>query len=224
MIGPPFTVTATSEFTLIDLSHLIPDLRIVLDAPKWFMREGGLALNLFIGDLRLLSLAFSFYEAGRAIVPFIGALQGRDVPNALDYYRDITKAAHGMRPRDLVIEIFRMICSRLGIAEFQAVSDEFRHHRHDFFRTSAAKSGSINYDEAWTERGGIRAAETHYSFQVSAKRRDLATLPSKKRAMYRRRYEMLDLLQSRIDLALSSTVARDVSASSSSRSSVRQRP
>ena len=46
--------------TLLDLSDVATNLRVVLDQPKWFMREGLFVINLFALDARIYSLAFSF--------------------------------------------------------------------------------------------------------------------------------------------------------------------
>ena len=44
-------------------------------APFWFMREGELVLNLFQGDLRIASIAFTLCHGGELCI-FIGAVQG----------------------------------------------------------------------------------------------------------------------------------------------------
>ena len=84
---------------------------MVIDQAKWFMREGQLVINLFVGEVRMFSLAFSLGRDGGERTAFVGAVQGRDIEGVADEYRDLTKAAHGMRPRDLLFEIFRMLCS-----------------------------------------------------------------------------------------------------------------
>lgn len=47
------------SLTLCDLASYSPGCRLVLDRPIWFKREGELVLNLFQGDLRVASLAFT---------------------------------------------------------------------------------------------------------------------------------------------------------------------
>ncbi|MCU7816548.1 MAG: VirK/YbjX family protein [Candidatus Thiodiazotropha sp. (ex Rostrolucina anterorostrata)] len=51
-----------------------------------------LVINLYIGDSRIFSLAFSFYqyESGE-IDAIIGAIQGRKSSNIKEIYHDITK-------------------------------------------------------------------------------------------------------------------------------------
>ncbi|MFV0293329.1 MAG: DUF535 family protein, partial [Paracoccus sp. (in: a-proteobacteria)] len=45
----PFPFAAQDRLVLIDLNDIYPELRIVMDQPPWFMREGGLTISLFVG-------------------------------------------------------------------------------------------------------------------------------------------------------------------------------
>jgi uncharacterized protein VirK/YbjX len=177
---------------LLDLGDVCEGLNVIVDQPVWFMREGQLAINLFLGDVRMYTLAFSLFHHDNAIAAFIGAIQGRDIEGALGEYRELTKAAHGMRPRDLLIEVFRMFCVELGVSEIFAVSDEYRHHRDQrYFGQLSTKKFSANYNEVWVDRGAVRVDPMFFQLDVGEPERDLTTIPSKKRGMYRRRFEML---------------------------------
>src|SRR5262249_45950402 len=96
------------ERVLVDLTMIREGLRAIIDQPKWFIREGQLVLNLFLGEDRIYSLAFSFFRQLGCLAVFVGAIQGRDIPQINDTYRELTKLSHGMRPRDLLIEMLRM--------------------------------------------------------------------------------------------------------------------
>jgi uncharacterized protein VirK/YbjX len=166
----------------------------MLEQPKWLVREGMLTLSLFCGDHRAYSLAFSlFREAGR-IGMFIGGLQGRSTEGALQRYKDLTKDFHGVRPRDLLLDCLRMLVPAFGAERIFAVSDSHRYIRHPYFRGSA-RSDHADYDEVWKDRGGTRVDETKFELPVALLSRPLEDVPSRKRALYRRRAEMLDSLQ-----------------------------
>jgi uncharacterized protein VirK/YbjX len=178
---------------LLDLGHVYENLHIVLDQPIWFMREGQLVINLFLGNVRIFSLAFSLaYEADN-LVAYVGAMQGRNIDGLLDRYREITKAMHGMRPRDFLFELFRAFCRSQGITKIYAVSDASRHHRSSYFGTKA-KDGelTLNYDEIWLERGGIVHNDDFYVLSAVPQVKNLEEIASKKRSMYRKRYEFLE--------------------------------
>jgi uncharacterized protein VirK/YbjX len=181
---------------LEDLCDLLPGLRVVLDQPKWFMREGQLCLNIFVHDTRLFSLAFSF-GARPTLSAFIGAIQGRDIDGVLEVYKQITSALHGMRPRDFLIEAFLCLCRTAGIERVYAVSDANRHHRSSYFGR-APRAFSLNYDEVWRERGGSQQREDFFVLPIEGTKRDLSSVPSKRRSMYRKRYELMDRFEADI--------------------------
>ena len=58
-----------------NLEFVAPGLRIVLDKASWFLREGELAINLFVEGERLYTLAFTLgqAEAGRVTLGRAGA-------------------------------------------------------------------------------------------------------------------------------------------------------
>jgi uncharacterized protein VirK/YbjX len=69
-LGYEFPITP-AEMELANLNEIHEGLRIVVDQPKWFMREGELAYNLFIGEERVFTLAFSFSHWNQATVAVI---------------------------------------------------------------------------------------------------------------------------------------------------------
>lgn len=184
---------------LLDLGDLQPGLRVVLDQPRWFTREGPLVLNLFDGEARIYSLCFSFGGDAEAPDVYIGAIQGGNRDGLLDAYRDLTKALHGLRPRDLLIELLRMLCRGAGVRRLHAVADANRQHRAAYFGDAKAATLGLDYDAIWTERGGVAGEDGFFELPLQAPPRPLEDVPSKKRATYRRRQEMLQALQARID-------------------------
>ncbi len=184
---------------LLNLGDVYDNLHVVLDQPIWFMREGQLVINLFLDNVRIFSLAFSFARESGEVVAYVGAMQGRNIDGLLDTYREITKVMYGMRPRDFLFELFRAFCRALGVTKILAVSDESRHHRSSYFGNKA-KDGelTLNYDEIWLERGGIPKNADFYEFNVAPYVKNLDEVPSKKRSMYRRRYEFLEATETRM--------------------------
>lgn len=186
---------------LIQLNDLMPGLRLVLDQSMWFMREGQLVLNLFIAETRVFSLAFSLRKS-EVLTAYLGAIQGRSIEGALEIYRDMTHAMSGMRPRDFLVELFRMLCASIGVKTILAVSDASRHHRHPYFGNKFNESTALNYDEIWRERGGSVVDEDFFSLPIDAQRRSLESISSKKRSMYRARYENLARIETELNTRL----------------------
>lgn len=197
-MGAPWDLAPGDALSLLDLDELSGGLRVVLDQPQWFMREGQLALNLFAGEVRLFTLAFSFGFDADGITAYVGAIQGGNTTGIQEEYKDLTKSLHGMRPRDFLVELFRTFCRCLDIPRIHAVADAARQHRSKYFGAAKAATLILNYDEIWRERGGVKADDGFFILSCTAPVRNLDDVPSKKRAMYRRRYELLFELENKL--------------------------
>lgn len=200
-LGPPFLFDCDERLVLLDLAEIMPGLRLVLDQPIWFLREGGLVLNLFIDSFRAFSIAFSLRrEAEGELTAWIGGIQGRNRDDMLETYRNLTKLMHGLRPRDFLLEALKMLLRKIGVARLYAVSDAARHHRHPYF--GGAKQSTQDYDEIWADRGGVAISASFFELPMTAERRDEATIKPNKRSMYRKRFEFLDGLEGALLAAL----------------------
>jgi uncharacterized protein len=101
-----------------------------------------------------------------------------------------------MRPRDFLVDAFRSFVAILGVVQIFAVSDTGRHHHHSYFRGKVPDS--LSYNEIWRERGGTPFDPDFFELPVPPLRRKLDEIASKKRSMYRKRYEMLDDVESKL--------------------------
>lgn len=189
---------------LMPLDAVGPGFCLIVDKPRWFAREGVATVNLFHDNTRLFCLSFAIERRDDALIGVIGGIQGRKLPAILDTYRDFTKRAHGVRPRDFVVEAFRMLAQALGATRIEAVSDLCRHHRSAFFPEPVDRAMPLDYDEIWAERGGVPIDEAWWSIPLVRPQRD--DIPAKKRALYRARYAMLDQLAAAMPHAITAAV------------------
>src|SRR5262249_53535125 len=60
-IGRVVDFPVDSKILLLDLGDIRDGFQVVVDQPVWFIREGQLAINLFLGDVRMYTLAFSLF-------------------------------------------------------------------------------------------------------------------------------------------------------------------
>nr|WP_244216138.1 DUF535 family protein [Pseudomonas reidholzensis] len=193
--------------TLCDLSSYSPGCSLVLDRPVWFQREGELVLNLFQEEVRVASLAFSLCRLQGQLYLVIGAVQGIhkgiDSERSLAIYRDLTKDFEGLRPRSFLIEAIKCLARTVGAARIYAVGDAYRHHRHPYFGAEKAKELAGNYDVIWMENGAAPSErEDFFSIPLAPAKRSADDIAPKKRAMYRRRHELLDEVFARIAAAI----------------------
>jgi uncharacterized protein VirK/YbjX len=197
MLGGSAKIIAHATFEEVELARLeeqYAGLRLVLDKAMWFLREGEIVLNLFVNDQRFYSIAFTLgVDAGQPLI-LVGALQGSNVDAAQGVYRDITHALHGMRPRDFLMVALKLLCKELGIHRIWAVSSDNRQHNSPYFGGGHKEKVLVAYNEVWQEHGGTELENGFFEIPAIVSYKDMNEIPSRKRATYRRRYEMLDKL------------------------------
>lgn len=204
LLQGPAAIIATA--TLADVALATPHaeyagLKLVLEKAPWFLREGEIVLSLFVAEERLYSVAFTLGLEDGQTTAYIGALQGRNLPNAMEVYRDITHALHGMRPRDFLLYTHRLLCNAIGTHRLWAVCSEYRQHNGQYFGGSHQDKVAADYDEVWLEQGGTPLGNGFFELPITPRQKDMGEIPSRKRATYRRRYAMLDQLAGDIGAA-----------------------
>jgi uncharacterized protein VirK/YbjX len=197
MLDGRATILAHAMIEDVELARLdgvYAGLRLVLDKPEWFVREGEVVLNLFVNDLRYFSIAFTLGVDEDKPLIFVGALQGSNSDSALGVYRDLTHELHGMRPRDFLIVALKLLCMELDIHRIWAVSSDCRQHNSPYFGGVHKERVLLAYNNVWTEHGGLALANGFYEIPAVVRHKDMSEIPTRKRAVYRRRYVMLDKL------------------------------
>ena len=195
-------VSDTVPREIVSLNSFSPNTAIVLDKPRWFVREGEIVLNIFQNDLRIMSVAFSLADYHNEITLYVGGIQGihsrTPSEKSLEIIKQLTKDFNGLRPRSFVIAVLRMIATRIGATKILAIDQMHRHHWHPYFRSSIKSVSNTNYDEIWKDHEGTAGTDGFYQLKTSTARKDLSEVDSKKRSMYRKRFEMLDQIEHQI--------------------------
>jgi uncharacterized protein VirK/YbjX len=186
-------VTAGGSVVVADMDAISKGLKLVVDRAPWCFREGSLVFNQFLHDERLMSIAFSFGLQNGERVAYLGGVQGSNVDSALAKYREIAKDLQGMRSRDFLIKAFQFLAYQLGVKKVLCVSEAQRHHRHPYF---GDKGGvlHLNYDEIWLENNGVATPEGFHQLGLLPHVRPMEDIAAKNRALYRRRYALMDEL------------------------------
>lgn len=174
----------------------------LFSCPGRFDREGEITLVLRYQNEAIASLSFSLIkEAGQRTL-LIGGLQGPRKHVSNEVIREATKAAHGLFPKRIVMEVVCMLAQRCAAEKIIAVGDtthvfrslRYRHSKSDYFFAS--------YSEFWASLGGEGRKDGLYQLPLSLPRKALEEIASKKRAEYRRRYELLDALAQQVSAAV----------------------
>ncbi|HEY0210979.1 VirK/YbjX family protein [Acerihabitans sp.] len=149
-------------------------------------------------DVMLAEITFAF-TPGQGATLFIGGLQGarRDVEH--ETIQLATKSCHGLFPKRLALEAVMLLASNLGVARILAVGNGS--HMYQDLRYSCKKKRFLHadYDNFWLSLNGQSNEQGYFQLPLCIARKPLDTLPSKKRAEYRRRYDLLDQLTRQIN-------------------------
>ena len=148
------------------------------------------------GDV-LAEMTFTLLDYQNQRTLFIGGLQGgkRDLPH--EAIQNATKSCHGLFPKRLVMEAVCRFAERLHVDQILAVSNDVHIFRGERYQDKNKKILS-DYDTFWEAVGGERGNEGYFYIPVAIARKDIAEIASKKRAEYRRRYELMDAIQSQM--------------------------
>jgi uncharacterized protein VirK/YbjX len=203
-LGHPFDIFGDEYVEIVKFDLDGEPCRLMLDQPKWLACDGMLCLSLWAGFDRVFSVSFSLADGEDGRTAYIGGIQGQRSSDSLDHNRILTKAAHGMRPRDLAFELFRMLTPHMGVTQLKCVADAWRYQmtRRATMTIGLNDKVQLDYNDVWESRGGVLGDDGFYLVPTAYSRHDIADIPTKKRSMYRKRYAMLDDLESAIGLAL----------------------
>jgi uncharacterized protein VirK/YbjX len=218
--GGVLEISESESVEILSLNTLEGSYSLTLDQSPWLETEGLLTLGLREGTDRFFHLTFCIASQSGKLIAYIGGIQGTTSSDALAKHRRFTKRTHGMRPRDFLVEAFKILCGHIGVQRIMAVSDS-AHANH--FKTSGwdPATPKISYDEIWTERGGTPVEDGFFALPVSPTRRRSDQIPKRKAALYRRRYELLGRAA---DDLLCCVRQREQSGAFASRSQLSSRP
>lgn len=137
-------------------------------------------------------------NGGQAI--WIGALQGPNMENARDVVKKMTKACHGCRTKNLILYMLQAMARAMGIKKIYAVSN-YGYYANNHVR--ADRKLKTNFGDFWLEAGGRETEDKRfYELPLVEKRKTMEEVPTRKRAVYRRRFAFLDEVDAEIDAAV----------------------
>lgn len=169
--------------------------------PGRFDREGEVTLELRYQAQLIASLSFTLMMKDQQPTLFIGGLQGPRKTISSDIIRDATKAAHGLFPKRLLLETVFILAAHCEVKNIIASGDSTHVFRHWRYRHSKEGHFFASYSEFWLSVGGEACKDGLFRLPSSIPRKSLESIASKKRAEYRRRYDLLDMLTQQVNRA-----------------------
>ncbi|QPR27563.1 DUF535 domain-containing protein [Edwardsiella hoshinae] len=167
-------------------------------------KEGELSLSLHDQQDHLLAVCtFSLLEYHGVRTLFIGGLQGSSPSLPHRYTQEATKACYGLFPKRLLAEALSEIALLAQCQQILAVGNADHIYSHWRYRRKKQSQMLADYDGFWRSLSGQQNEEGYFSLPLTPPRKPPESIPSKKRAEYRRRYQLLDTLQHALRASLS---------------------
>lgn len=149
-------------------------------------------------DTLLASLTFSVARSNGQPVMVIGGLQGPRRCVSRDAIKLATRACHGLFPKRVLMEVLFQLAAQSSVRAIFAVSDEGHVFRALRYRLSKGRHFHASYDEFWDSVGGKKLSAFCWQLPLQMERKSLDEIASKKRAEYRRRFELLDEIEASV--------------------------
>ncbi len=171
-----------------------------IDADKlslalWFhpgqRKEGLGAVDLFLNGRELYQIMYwiARNRDGEWSL-YIGAMQGPNMENARDIIKRVTKRCHAYRTKNLILYAVQCIARTLEIQHIYAVTNEGYYANNHIRMDRKLKT---SFSDFWMEAGGWHTVDRRFDeLPLTEKRKSMDKISTHKRALYRRRFELLD--------------------------------
>ena len=164
-------------------------------------KEGVLSLELNVESTHIYQIMFwaGYTKFGETAL-WIGAMQGPNMENARDVVKKMTKVCHGYRTKNLILYMLQAMVRTMGIKKIYAVSN-YGYYANNHVRVD--RKLKTNFGDFWVEAGGKETEdERFYELPLVEPRKTMEEVPTRKRAVYRRRFAFLDEVDVEIEQAV----------------------
>ena len=165
--------------------------RTVLAMEPGQRKEGLLSLQMKLGTDNLYQIMFWLArdKNGEAAL-WIGAMQGPNMENAKDIIKDVTKRSFRYRTKNLILYMTMAVARALTVNHIYAVSNEGYYANNHIRRDRKLKT---DFGAFWEEAGGhVTTDPRFYEIPLIEPRKTMEEVPTRKRAVYRKRFAFLD--------------------------------
>ena len=160
-------------------------------------KEGLLSLELNLADAHIYQIMFWFAkdEEGHDSL-YIGALQGPNMDEAREVIKRMTKAFHGYRTKNLILYMLQAVARNLGVERIYGVTNEGYYAMNHLRSNRKLKT---SFSDFWLEAGGSKTADARFdSLPLVEPRKTMEEVPTRKRAVYRKRFALLDEIDEKL--------------------------
>ena len=165
--------------------------RTVLMMEPGQRKEGLMSLEMKLGTDNLYQIMFWLAKdkAGEEAL-WIGAMQGPNMENAKDIIKDVTKRSFRYRTKNLILYMTMAVARALTVKHIYAVSNDGYYANNHIRRDRKLKT---DFGSFWEEAGGhVMDDSRFYEIPLVEPRKTMEEVPTRKRAVYRKRFAFLD--------------------------------
>lgn len=164
-------------------------------------KEGLLSVMLRLANRPLYQIIFWLApnQSGEPAL-WIGAMQGPNMDDAREIVKKATKACHAYRTKNLILYATQAVARAFGVSHIYAVTNE-GYYANNHVRVD--KKLKTDFSEFWQEAGGRSTEDGRFDeLPLVEPRKTMEEVPTRKRAVYRRRFAMLDELDTAVETRL----------------------
>jgi uncharacterized protein VirK/YbjX len=177
--------------------------QLILGYNERFRKEGELVLTLECEKLggKIVSVAFSLEETEKGKWNcLLGCVQGYNTVNQQEgAFKLMQKLMHGLRPNAFIICCVQDLARHLGCEKVLATGNSIQAFRKKHaIHLPWLHTINFDYDNFWTEMEGKNIGEGWFELPLIPHRKAPEDIKTHKRALYRRRYELLDDISGKI--------------------------
>ena len=180
------------------LDENLKELRLVISMAAGQRKEGLASIVLELADNTPV-YQIMFWIAKDSEENFsmhIGALQGPNVENSKDLIKILTKKCHAYRTKNLILYAAQSVARSLNLRKIYAVTNYGYYANNHIRRDRKLKT---SFSDFWQECGGKPTSDKRfYELPLTEYRKTFEEIPTQKRAVYRRRFALLDEIDSSI--------------------------
>ncbi len=160
-------------------------------------KEGLLSITMFYNNYPLYQTVFWLArDRNEEYSLWIGAMQGPSGGNAKELVKETTKRSYRYRTKNLILYMTMAVARVLAVKHIYAVSNEGYYAMNHVRRDRKLKT---NFGEFWEEVGGHKTADYRfYELPMNESRKTMEEVPTRKRAMYRKRFAFQDDVEAQI--------------------------
>lgn len=161
-------------------------------------KEGMMSVMLRLDNKPLYQIIFWISPDKKGdISMFIGAMQGPNMDGARDVVKKVTKYCHAYRTKNLILYITQAMARALNLKHIYAVTNEGYYANNHVRMDRKLKT---DFSEFWIEAGGHQTEDSRFfELPLTESRKTIEEVPTRKRAVYRKRFAMLDEIDTEVE-------------------------